>query len=186
MVSHVLSAGVRCIQYRDKDKTRREIFETAVRLREITRSFRAMLIVNDHADIALAVDADGVHLGQDDLPLNAARGIMGNKLVGISTHTLEQAREAARGGADYIGFGPVFPTSTKDAGAPVGVDNLRLITENVLIPVVAIGGISLTTADAVFKNGARAVAVATAICRGDVESNARHFMKRAKHFTAKP
>src|SRR5512141_1778009 len=114
MVSAVLGAGVRVVQYRDKERTRREIYEEAARLRELTLRIGAMLIINDHADIALAVDADGVHLGQDDLPLEDARKIMGKKIVGISTHTLEEAKQADEAGADYIGFGPIFHTTTKD------------------------------------------------------------------------
>jgi thiamine-phosphate pyrophosphorylase len=176
IVNIVLRAGVRCIQYREKDLSRREIYEHAVTLRELTRLFDATLIINDHADVALAVDADGVHLGQDDLPLKEARKIMGNKIVGISTHDLDQAREAERGGADYIGFGPVFPTTTKDAGIPKGIDNIRIMKENVSIPVVAIGGISLDNIASVIDAGADAVAVATALCKGDIAVNAEKFV----------
>ncbi len=173
MVKHVLEAGIPFIQYRAKDLSRREICSEARRLRELTRHYNAVLIINDHADIALAMDADGVHLGQDDLPLAEARRIMGRKIVGISTHDPEQAKEAEAGGADYIGFGPIFFTSTKDAGAPKGVDILRAIKQNVTIPVVAIGGIGIDTAADVMRAGADAVAVATAICRGDISRNAK-------------
>jgi len=176
MVRRVLEAGVTFIQYRDKEKTRREIYAEAVRLRELTRAFDAVFMVNDHADIALAVDADGVHLGQDDLPLEEARKIMGNRIVGISTHRLEQAREAEAGGADYIGFGPIFHTATKDAGIPQGVDILKIITQNVHIPVVAIGGIGFASVVDVMNAGADCVAVATAICKGDITENARKFV----------
>jgi thiamine-phosphate pyrophosphorylase len=177
MVNAVLRAGVKCIQYREKDLSRREIYEHAVTIRKLTRLFDAGLIINDHADIALAVDADGVHLGQDDLPLKVARKIMGSKLVGISTHSLAQAMEAERGGADYIGFGPVFHTTTKDAGPPKGIDTIRVIKENVSIPVVAIGGISLDNVALVIRAGADAVAVATAICKGDMAANAEKFVR---------
>ena len=177
MVHHVLRAGVRCIQYREKDLSRREIYEHAVTIRKLTRLFDSHLIINDHADIALAVDADGVHLGQDDLPLKEAKKIMGSKIVGISTHSLAQAIEAERCGADYIGFGPVFHTTTKDAGIPKGVDNIRIIKENVSIPVVAIGGISLDNIVSVIRAGADAVAVATAICKGDMAANAEKFVR---------
>jgi thiamine-phosphate pyrophosphorylase len=180
MTSAVLEAGVTFIQYREKGKTRREIYEEALRLRELTRSFGATLIINDHADIALAVDADGVHLGQDDLPLREARKIMHRKIVGISTHDLEQAREAGAGGADYIGFGPIFHTTTKDAGAPMGVDSIRLIKQNVGVPLVAIGGMSPANVGLVFEAGADAVAVATAICRGDIRENAKQFLSALK------
>lgn len=180
IVTKVLRAGVTCIQYREKKLTRREIYRHAVSLRQLTRSSGAVLIVNDHADIALAVDADGVHLGQDDLPVQEARKIMGKKIIGISTHDLPQAIAAERGGADYVGFGPVFPTQTKDAGLPKGVDNIRIIKENVSIPVVAIGGIGPDTMAPVFAAGADAVAVASAICRGDISAHAELFVRFLK------
>ncbi len=175
MVKRVLDAGITFIQYREKEKTRREIYQESAILRNLTRSYSAVFIINDHADIALAVEADGVHLGQDDLPLIVARKIMGRRIIGISTHSIEQARSAAAGGADYIGFGPIFHTSTKDAGAPKGVDILKAIKQNCSIPVVAIGGISIDTAAAVMHAGADAVAVATAICKGDIKKNAKRF-----------
>jgi thiamine-phosphate pyrophosphorylase len=186
MCTVALNAGIRFIQYRDKDRTRREIYYEAVRLRELTRSFEAVLIINDHADIALAVDADGVHLGQDDLPLEEARKIMRDRIIGISTHDLEQAREAESGGADYIGFGPVFETLTKDAGSPKGIDNLRLITQNITVPVVAIGGINGGNLRQVLDAGADAAAVATAICKGDIEDNARRLVSLVKDKNLKP
>jgi thiamine-phosphate diphosphorylase len=175
MVKTVLDAGITFIQYREKQKTRREIHDEAEQLRGLTRSYNAVLIINDHADIALAVDADGVHLGQDDLPLPEARKIMGRRIIGISTHNIEQAQSAEAGGADYIGFGPIFHTSTKDAGAPKGVDILAAIKQNCSIPVVAIGGICIDNAADVMEAGADAVAVATAICRGDITQNAKRF-----------
>jgi thiamine-phosphate pyrophosphorylase len=172
MVLAVLKAGIRFIQYRDKDGPRREIYDEALELRKLTSRFGAVLIINDHADIALAVDADGLHLGQEDLPLKEARRIVGRKIIGISTHSLEQAQEAEAGGADYIGFGPIFQTSTKNAGLPQGLDNLRTIKQNVGIPVVAIGGINTGNIMPVFETGADAAAIATAICRGDINRNA--------------
>jgi thiamine-phosphate pyrophosphorylase len=102
---------------------------------------------------------------------------MGSKIVGISTHDLAQAKEAEIGGADYIGFGPVFRTSTKDAGSPKGVDNIRIVKENVLIPVVAIGGINLDNIASVINAGADAVAVATAIYKGDISENAEKLVR---------
>jgi thiamine-phosphate pyrophosphorylase len=186
MCAAALKAGIKFIQYRDKDRTRREIYYEAVRLRELTRSFDAVLIINDHADIALAVDADGVHLGQDDLPLKEARGIMGGRIIGISTHGLAQAREAQSGGADYIGFGPVFDTTTKDAGSPKGIDNLRLITQNITVPVVAIGGINGGNLRQVMDAGAASAAVASAICRGDIGDNALRLVSFLKNKYQKP
>lgn len=180
MTRVVLEAGIRVVQYREKNATRRDIYEEAVKLRELTSRCDAMLIINDHADIALAVGADGVHLGQDDLPLREARRIMGKRIVGISTHSMAEAKEAAEGGADYIGFGPVFHTTTKDAGLPQGLDNLRSIKQNVRVPVVAIGGISEATLAAVLEAGADAAAIATGICRGDVRENAARMMEIIK------
>jgi thiamine-phosphate pyrophosphorylase len=177
MVQAALKSGARWIQYREKEKTRREIYREALQLRDVTRQFGGLFIVNDHADIALAVDADGVHLGQDDLPLREARKIMGNRIIGISTHSLSEAIGAAEGGADYIGFGPVFPTVTKDAGTPKGAAMLRDIKKEVSIPVVAIGGISLENLPEVLASGADAVAVASAILRGDISENVRSFMR---------
>jgi thiamine-phosphate pyrophosphorylase len=175
MVAKALEAGVTWIQYREKEKSRREMYYEALKLRVLTRDRGASLIVNDHADIALAVDADGLHIGQDDLPLREARKVMGKRIIGISTHSVSEALEAAEGGADYIGFGPVFHTSTKDAGEPKGVEMLREIKRRVTVPVVAIGGITLDNLARVLDAGADAVAVASAILRNDIAKNVRSF-----------
>jgi len=176
-VRRVLDAGIRWIQYREKALCRRDMFLQAERLRRLTNEYRAVLIVNDHADIALAVDADGVHLGQDDLPLKAARKIMGKKIIGISTHNVNQALEAQRNGADYIGFGPVFQTFTKEAGTPRGLNLLKNVVSSLDIPVVAIGGIDLKKLRGVMGYGASAVAVASGILKSpDVCRTARDFV----------
>jgi thiamine-phosphate diphosphorylase len=121
-------------------------------------------MVNDHADIALAVDADGVHLGQDDLPIEHARDLLGSgKLIGVSTHSPEQAKVAEAGGADYIGFGPVFRTSTKDAGPVQGIEKISVIKRTVSVPVFAIGGITLANVEEVICAGADGVAVISAV-----------------------
>lgn len=176
MVAAALKAGAGWIQYREKEKTRREIYLEALKLRELTREFGAVFVVNDHADIAVAVDADGVHLGQDDLPMKEARGIMGKRIIGMSTHSVAEAVDAESAGADYIGFGPVFPTTTKDAGDPKGVSMLGEIRRHVRIPVVAIGGITLENLARVRDAGADAVAVASAILRGEIFRNVRSFL----------
>jgi thiamine-phosphate pyrophosphorylase len=178
MVLRALRSGVRWVQYRDKDRTRREIYEESIRLRSITRDFQAALVINDHPDIALAAEADGVHLGQEDLPLREARKIMGkNAIIGISTHTVEQAVAAQRDGADYIGFGPIFHTTTKNAGNPLGTGMLSEVKKRVTVPVVAIGGITIGNIQAVLQAGADAVAVASAILIGDMEKNITAFME---------
>ena len=181
-VTIVLDAGVRCIQYREKDISRKELYYQAERLKKITQDYDATYIVNDHSDIALAVDADGVHLGQDDLPLHLAKRLMKNKMIGISTHTLEEALRAEEGGADYIGFGPLFHTITKDAGEPKGLQGLREISSNINIPIVAIGGIDLAHVSDVFRNGAHAVAVASAILKaGDIQALAKRFVQTIRN-----
>ncbi len=177
MVSAVLDAGAKWIQYREKDKSRREIYEEALILRKLTGKFSAVFIVNDYADIALAVDADGVHLGQDDLPIKEARKILGEKIIGMSTHNADEAILAEREGADYIGFGPIFQTKTKDAGAPKNPAAISEIKKKVKIPVVAIGGITLENLISVVDAGADAVAVASGILCGNVFDNAKNFIK---------
>jgi thiamine-phosphate pyrophosphorylase len=177
MVVSALRAGVKWVQFRYKDGSRRQTYEESAGLRNITKDFNAVLIINDHPDIALSVNADGVHLGQDDLPPKEARKIMGyDKLIGVSTHNPDQALEAEENGADYIGFGPVFETATKDAGRPKGIRMLGEIKERVHIPVVAIGGIDLENLKSVFDAGADAVAVASALLRGDIGHNAIRFL----------
>lgn len=155
-----IAAGVRLFQYRNKNGSRKEVYRVSYELADMVKRSGGVFIVNDHADIAKAVDADGVHLGQDDLPLHYGRKIMGgDKLIGISTHSVEQAREAESAGADYIGFGPLFPTTTKEAGPHQGIEKLRLVRNAVKVPVLAIGGIALDTIDEAMRSGADGVAV---------------------------
>jgi len=159
-----LDAGVTFFQYRNKDGARKGVYEIALMLARIAANARARFIVNDHADIAAAVDADGVHLGQDDLPIEFARKLLGGeKLIGISTHSFEQAAAAEAAGADYIGFGPIFPTTTKDAGQARGIHTLSIIKRSVALPVLAIGGIKHSNVQEVVRSGADGVAVLSAI-----------------------
>lgn len=176
MVSSILNGGIRWIQYRDKQRTRKEIYYNSLRLRELTSEYNAFLTINDYADIALAVDADGVHLGQDDLPLQEAKKIMRGKIIGISTHSLNQALEAEEGGADYIGFGPVFHTTTKDAGEPKGLNLLKEVALSVKIPVIAIGGINVHNVKTVFEQGCYGVAVSSGLISKDIPDTVSKFM----------
>lgn len=178
-VSALLESGIRWIQYREKNKSRREIFHEALVLKELTEKYGACFIVNDYADIAMAVDADGVHLGQEDLPLHEARKIMGKKIIGISTHNISEAVKAEKDGADYIGFGPVFHTGTKDAGEPRGLNALGRVKESVKIPVIAIGGIKAANARSVFDTGCSGVAVSSGLLERDLKENAERFMSAA-------
>lgn len=165
VMEEAILGGVDIVQLRDKTSNKREILGKARELRELTRRHNVLFIVNDHIDIALAVDADGIHLGQDDLPLPEARKIMGSgKIIGISTHAIEEAREAEREGADYIGVGPVFPTKSKvDVVEPVTTEYVREVAKEIRIPFVAIGGIKLHNVDQVLEAGATRICVISEI-----------------------
>jgi thiamine-phosphate pyrophosphorylase len=177
MTKVVLSAGVKWVQYRDKESDRCCLFETATELRELTLNSEAFFIMNDHPDIAAAVGADGVHLGQDDMPVAEARKVLGDgKVIGVSTHTIKEAMAAQKDGADYIGFGPVFSTRTKDAGAPIGTEMIAEVRRNVDIPVVAIGGITPKELSGLVDAGAQAVAVASGILKGEIRDNIRKYI----------
>lgn len=161
LAEQLCAGGAKLMQLRVKDLPTREVLMIAREVRTICSRYSCLFIMNDRADIALAVDADGVHVGQEDLPLAAARQVLGpNKIVGVSTHDPEQAIEAERGGADYIGFGPLFGTMTKATGYTArGLDQLREIRALVRLPIVAIGGISAERAPSALAVGANAVAM---------------------------
>lgn len=168
VVSAALAGGAKVIQLREKRLSFREAYPVAMRLREMTRRAGALFIINDSVELALAVDADGVHLGQEDMPLEVARRLMGNsRIIGVSTHSLKQALSAEEGGADYIGFGPMYATSTKDAGEAKGPEALRSLRANIKIPIVAIGGINEGNAREVISAGADALAVISAATMAD-------------------
>jgi thiamine-phosphate pyrophosphorylase len=148
----------------------------AGKIAKLCKEQNALFLVNDRLDIAQAVDADGVHLGQDDMPLKVARKILGSeKVIGITAHNLEEALQAEQDGADYVGVSPIFKTDTKkDAGEPVGIELVKEVKQKVKIPVVAIGGINLENAKQVISAGADAVCVISAIvCSENVEKAAK-------------
>ncbi|MGH7928791.1 MAG: thiamine phosphate synthase [Candidatus Binatia bacterium] len=156
----LLEGGAKIIQLRAKTLTPRDFFDLARAISKETRQRNCRFIVNDRVDIAVACGADGVHLGQEDLPLGAARKLMAEKIIGISTHSEEQARQAERDGADYIGFGPMFGTRTKETGyAARGTEMLRQIRSVVKIPIVAIGGIKEENVTQVWQAGADSAAI---------------------------
>ena len=168
VIDAMLAGGVSVLQVRVKDRPADEFLRLALTARERTTRAGCLFIVNDRVDIALAARADGVHLGQDDLPLEAARPLVGEMLIGISTHSLEQAEAAERGGADYIGFGPMFPTRTKETGyGSRGVAMLESVRRRVGIPIVAIGGITAENVARTWNSGADAAAMISYLTQSD-------------------
>jgi thiamine-phosphate diphosphorylase len=168
VVHQLLEGGVKMIQLRAKAMSSRDFLELARIARELTTPFDCKLIVNDRVDIALASAADGVHLGQEDLPLQIGRNLLGDKIIGISTHTVDQAKEAEENGADYIGFGPMFGTNTKDTGYGArGLEMLAQLREVVALPIVAIGGITEATVEDVWHAGADAAAMISDILKAE-------------------
>ena len=162
----ILAGGAPLLQLRVKDQPTRRFVEIAREVKALADRGNAQLIINDRTDIAKLVDAAGVHLGQQDLPTAAAREILGpGKVIGVSTHNLAQAEAAVREGiADYIGFGPIYPTTSKDRPDPVqGLEGLRAVRRHVALPIVAIGGITTTTLPEVLAAGADAVAMISEI-----------------------
>jgi len=165
LVKEAVRGGVTMVQIRAKGLETREFLELATRMASALKRRSVPLIINDRVDIAMACGADGVHLGQDDMPPDAARKLLGRvKIIGVSANTLKEAREAERLGADYVGLGPIFATTTKDTDLPVlGREGIRRIQEKIGIPIVAIGGINAGNAADVMKAGAAGVAVVSAI-----------------------
>jgi thiamine-phosphate pyrophosphorylase len=165
VVEDALKAGVKAVQLREKDLSSRELYELAYEMRKVTARHNARLFINDRADVALAVDADGVHLGGDSMPIYRARKILGEKkLIGVSCHNQVTAITAQEKGADFITFGPVYYTPSKAAyGAPVGVERLETITSCLAIPVFALGGIKTHNVPEVLAGGATGVALISAV-----------------------
>jgi thiamine-phosphate pyrophosphorylase len=165
IVRQALRQGIRTFQLRVTASETGVLYELASTLAPVIRAAAGMFIINDRCDVALAVGADGVHLGQEDLPVAEARALMGpQRIIGISTHTLAQALEAEAQGADYLGFGPVFPTSTKSNPEPVvGIERLREVRARLRLPIVAIGGINAGNIRMVADAGSEAPAVLSAV-----------------------
>ena len=159
-----LRGGVDMVQLRSKVLSDRTLFELGKKIRTLTNRMKKLFIINDRVDLALALETDGVNLGQDDLPMSEARRIVGkDQLIGRSTHNLKQALEAEREGADYIGFGPIFGTPTKPTYPPIGLGQIAQVMKRVRIPVVCIGGIDHSNVEDVIQAGANRVAVVRAI-----------------------
>jgi len=165
VVRDMLKAGIKLVQYREKDKPGVQKWRECAVIREMTREAGALFLVNDDVAVAQAVDADGVHVGQDDLPVSVVRRLLGpDKIIGLSTHCPSEATAAITAGADYIGVGPIFETQTKkDVCAPVGLEYLEWVKANTTIPFVVIGGIKADNLEQVVRRGATCVAMITEI-----------------------
>ncbi len=173
----LLDGGARVIQLRLKNVTSREFLAAARAIASMCREAGAMFIVNDRCDIAMLCDADGVHLGQNDIPIEAGRRLMGSKIIGISTSNVELARAAEAAGADYIGFGPVYAGGLKNIAQGRGLEMLSAVRAAVKIPIVAIGGITEATVPDVLRAGADSAAIITDIVKApDIAAKVRSIL----------
>ncbi len=188
LLEAVLAGGCRMVQLREKAMPLSELFPVAQVLRRRSREAGALFIVNDRADLALALEADGLHLGQDDLPGIAGRRLLRpGMILGVSTHDADQARRALADGADYIAVGSMFPTGTKPGFQLVGPDLIRRVRPEIAIPLVAIGGITEDNCEEVVSAGADAVAVISAVCAAaDPETATRRFLERLAGASSRP
>jgi len=177
-IEEAILGGATLIQLREKNISTLNFYKIALKVKELTTRNNIPLIINDRLDIVLAVDAEGLHIGQDDMPLEIARNILGeDKIIGLSTSTLDEAIEAEKNGADYIGVGAMFPTSTKQDTKSVTLDELRTIKEAVNIPVVGIGGINKSNILSLMETGVDGAAIISAILG---EKNIRQTCKEFK------
>jgi thiamine-phosphate pyrophosphorylase len=169
VVEAALRGGARAFQLREKDLQPRDLYPLALRMRQLTQAYGARLLINDRLDVALAVNADGVHLTTASLPASVARRLLGpDRLLGVSTHSLAEAQAAAEEGADFVVFGPVFFTPSKAPyGQPIGVDALRAVRAALGLPILAIGGIKKANLDQVIAAGADGIAVISAVISAD-------------------
>ena len=164
IIEEAIKGGTSIVQLREKTASTKDFYELALKVKEITSRYDVPLLINDRIDIALAIDSEGVHIGQDDMPADIARAIIGDeKILGVSASTVDEAVKAQKDGADYIGSGAVFPTSTKDDADSVSKDELKEIVNSIDIPIVAIGGITLENAQELKDTGISGFSVVSAI-----------------------
>ncbi len=177
-VKDAIEAGCKIVQYREKTKSTKAMVCEASEIKKICGD-KAIFLINDRIDVALAVDADGVHIGQDDMPIKTARKLLGPEmLIGLSASNLEEAIEAEKNGADYVGLGPIFDTSTKkDAGKGIGSTKIKEVRAAIKIPIVAIGGINKENCQSVIQKGADSlVAISAIVCSSDVKKETEIFI----------
>ena len=167
-IEEAIKGGVSVVQIREKTAETLDFYNLALKVKEITTKYNVPLIINDRVDIALAIDADGVHVGQSDMPCEVTRKLIGtDKILGVSAATITEAKKAQKDGADYIGTGAVFPTATKDDAPSITKQNLKEIVESIDIPVVAIGGINNDNASELTDTGIAGLSVVSAIMSAD-------------------
>ena len=167
-IEEAIKGGVSVVQIREKTKDTLDFYNLALKVKEITTKYDVPLIINDRVDVALAIDADGVHVGQSDMPCDVTRKLVGpDKIVGISAATIDEAEKAEKDGADYIGTGAVFPTATKDDAPKITKKDLKEIVDSINIPVVAIGGINHDNAGELIDTGIAGLSVVSAIMSSD-------------------
>jgi thiamine-phosphate pyrophosphorylase len=182
VILDAVEGGAQMIQFRDKESSDRNFLEDAKRIKKITDKRKIPFIINDRLDVALYLDCAGVHLGQKDLPCDFAREILGNKkIVGISAETLGQAKEAQRLGADYIGFGPVFHTTSKEIEKPIGIEGIRRACRQINTPIFAIGGINQENVSELVKVGCKRIAViSSVVCAADSKKAAKGLLRKLR------
>lgn len=183
MTKLAINLGVKIIQYRDKNVGLSEMLKNAIKIRELTKKSETIFIVNDNVDVALKSDADGIHIGKEDAKYEYARKLLPNKIIGISADNLEESLFAEKNGADYIGLGPIFPTSTKpDAGQIIGIKKLSEIVKLIQIPVIAIGGINLKKLESVLATKVSGVAIISAILgKPNPENEMKNIINKIKN-----
>ena len=180
-ITKVINGGVTCIQLREKNLPYEQFLKRALLIRKICKKRNITFIVNDNIKIAIDSDADGVHIGQDDLNILEARKLIGNKILGISVQTVNQAIEAEKYGASYLGIGAIFSTQTKHDASIVAINTLKKISLTVSIPVVAIGGLNINNIKKLKSTGINGIAVSSAIfSSNDIESQARNLLNLSK------
>ncbi|MGD9161847.1 MAG: thiamine phosphate synthase [Desulfobacteraceae bacterium] len=188
LTAMALAGGADTIQFRSKSGSTREMIDSAMQMKALCKEAGVPLIINDRVDIALAVDADGVHLGQDDFPIPLARKLLGpDAIIGGSAGDMEEAQKCLADGTDYIGSGPVYGTGSKpDAGPATGVENIRKIAGRIPLPVIAIGGVTAPDINELLDAGAFGVAVISAVCLDDdPEAAARRFRIELENYGQK-
>ena len=178
IIEEAILGGVSIVQLREKDASTGEFYRLALKLKELTSKYNIPLIINDRLDVALAIDADGVHVGQTDMPADIIRNIIGkNKILGVSAATIRDAKKAKKDGADYIGSGAIFPTQTKDADC-ISMDYLKEIIKSIDIPVIAIGGLAENNISSLANTNIGGISVVSAIMESKNPKKASENLKR--------